>query len=259
VIETSTPVPVATSGIPEHHMPVELNMRHRKHLESVGHATIPGMLAEGPLEELRAEAHRLAAASPDHAHGIRDLLRRSPLIFTWAHSSLILSLLPPGFIPVRSILFDKVPGANWKVAWHQDLTIAVSERQELPGYGPWSVKEGVVHVQPPVSLLDCMVTLRLHLDDTPAANGALRVIPGSHRQGRHDSAAIARVRRQTPEHICEARAGDLLLMKPLLLHASSPSAAPGHRRVIHIEYAVPDVLPAPLSWAESGSGSRAIA
>lgn len=202
------------------------------------------------LAELLAESDRLAIAHPDQAHGIRSLLQRSPMIAAWARSAAVLALLPSGMQPVRAILFDKTPATNWKVAWHQDLTIAVQEKRDLPGYGPWSVKDDTVHVQPPMSLLQGMVTLRLHLDDTPESNGALRVVPGSHLGGRLDPTSISHARRSHPEHVCEADAGDVLLMKPLILHASSASTRPGHRRVVHIEYAPADLLDSRLGWAE---------
>ena len=85
-------------------------------------------------------------------------------------------------VPVRAILFDKNESANWTVPWHQDRAIAVREKIEFPGYGPWSVKSGVVHVQPPLEILEKMVTLRIHLDPCPEDNGPLRVIRGTHRQ-----------------------------------------------------------------------------
>jgi hypothetical protein len=66
--------------------------------------------------------------------------------------------------PVRAIYFDKTPDSNWNVAWHQNLTIAVRERRDAAGFGPWSVKAGVPHVQPPVELLEHLVAVRLHLD-----------------------------------------------------------------------------------------------
>ena len=72
---------------------------------------------------------------------------------------------------VRGIYFDKRVDANWKVAWHQDLSIAVKAKAKIEGYGPWSVKAGITHVQPPVSVLEQMLTVRLHLDDTDETNG----------------------------------------------------------------------------------------
>lgn len=146
---------------------------------------------------------------------------------------------------VRAILFDKVPGANWTVPWHQDLTVAIAEREEVDGYGPWSVKEGVPHVQPPAEVLERMVTLRIHLDDCGLDNGPVRVIPGSHRFGRIPESAVG-------EHLgaevaCTGGLGSVLIMRPLLLHASSPSDNPSHRRVLHLEFAAGSLAP-PLRW-----------
>lgn len=212
---------------------------------------LPGVVSAEILAEMHDEASRLSAYDPDHAHGVRGLFRRSPLLAAWSRSDSVRALLPEGLQPVRGILFDKTPDANWKVAWHQDLTIAVEEKMDTTGYGPWSMKDGIVHVQPPMQVLEGMVTLRLHLDDTPAENGALRVIPASHLGGRLDAEELGALRKFTPEHVCEAGAGDVLLMKPLILHASSASAKPGHRRVVHVEYARKELLHPSLRWAKS--------
>ena len=157
--------------------------------------------------------------------------------------------LPAKPFPVRAIYFDKSPDANWLVAWHQDQTIAVQERHDLPGFGPWSVKNGIVHVQPPVELLEQMVTIRIHLDDADKSNGALRVLPGTHCLGRLDSATISRLQTERSEVTCCAAAGDALLMRPLLLHASGRSVSSRHRRVLHIEYSSSE-LPGGLAWSE---------
>lgn len=150
-------------------------------------------------------------------------------------------------IPVRGIFFDKNPGANWSVVWHQDTSIAVRERIEVPGFGPWSVKAGVTHVRPPAAILEAMVTLRLHLDDCDESNGPLEVIPGSHLQGLIPESEIAAHREQSSPVACTVGAGGVVAMKPLILHASSPATRPGHRRVIHVEYAA-DELPGGLRW-----------
>jgi ectoine hydroxylase-related dioxygenase (phytanoyl-CoA dioxygenase family) len=162
--------------------------------------------------------------------------------------TLVADVLGGEAFAVRGIFFDKTPEANWPVPWHQDLSIAVRERRDAPGWGPWSEKAGVTHVQPPPEILEQILTVRLHLDDCPAENGALRVLPGTHRLGRLDAAEIARLRATTPEAVCAARPGDALLMRPLLLHASSSSQQPGHRRVLHVEFAAGD-LPHGLAWA----------
>jgi len=149
---------------------------------------------------------------------------------------------------VRALLFDKSPTANWGVPWHQDLAIAVAGTREVPGFGPWSVKEGVVHVHPPVRVLERMATVRVSLDDCGPDNGALRVLPGTHLLGKLSATGIARWKSEVAPVTCSAGRGDAVLMKPLLLHASSPAVVPLRRRVLHVEFAC-EPLPHGLIWA----------
>jgi hypothetical protein len=182
----------------------------------------------------------LAALAPLAKAGDRQLLL-IPAIARLANSARLLDTVAP-YLPgkpqlVRAIYFDKSPKVNWLVPWHQDLTIAVRENLDVPGYGPWSVKDGIPHVQPPVAVLESMITLRLHLDDTDETNGVLRVLPGTHRRGKLTAAEIAAARQDVTEFLCTATQGDAYLMRPLLLHASSRSTSDRHRRVLHFEYA----------------------
>lgn len=176
-----------------------------------------------------------------------------PDVNALARSEALMALVKPFLkgraLPVRGIFFDKSAEANWLVAWHQDLTLAVRERFDVPGFGPWSVKAGVSHVQPPAEWLQQMITVRLHLDDADESNGALRVLPGSHAQGRLSTEEIGEWRVRVPEVLCVVPAGGALLMRPLLLHASGRSVSGRHRRVLHLEYAGFD-LPAGLEWHE---------
>ncbi|MES2792022.1 MAG: phytanoyl-CoA dioxygenase family protein [Planctomycetota bacterium] len=150
--------------------------------------------------------------------------------------------------PVKGILFDKTPQANWAVPWHQDLTISVQERCDVPGYDAWSEKDGVPHVQPPASLMAQILAVRIHLDDCPAENGALKIIPGSHAAGRLTDEAATQWRATVPAVTCAAQAGDALFLRPLLLHSSAAATVPGHRRVLHFEYAAVQ-LPEGLAWS----------
>jgi ectoine hydroxylase-related dioxygenase (phytanoyl-CoA dioxygenase family) len=176
-----------------------------------------------------------------------------PAVATLARSDRFLDLVRPHLpaqpFPVRAIYFDKSPGANWLVPWHQDLTLALRARAEHPGFGPWSTKDGIPHVQPPVALLQQMLTIRLHLDDADTSNGALRILPCSHRLGRLSAGRIQGLRKEQCAFVCAVAAGDALLMRPLLLHASSRSTSARHRRVLHLEYAA-FALPADLQWYE---------
>lgn len=216
-------------------------------LNEQGWAMVPEVMDAAECEEL------IRALGPVPGAGRRGLLAE-PKVRELAHSERLLQIvrpcLPAEPRPVRVIYFDKSPGENWLVTWHQDLTIAVCERVDAPGFGPWSVKDGVPHVQPPAELLEKMVTLRIHLDDADAANGALRVLPGSHRHGRLAAGQIQEMREAGSEVLNEARTGDVLLMRPLILHASGKSSSERHRRVLHIEYAGFE-LPGGLRWSEA--------
>jgi hypothetical protein len=201
----------------------------------------------------------LVAALPESVAGWRNLLQRSPAVRDLAHSPAMRNLLAglggENARPVRAVFFDKNPANNWKVPWHQDVTIAVAERCEAPGFKNWSVKDGVLHVQPPAEFLARMITIRIHLDDCGEDNGPLRVVPGSHRHGRLSATEITRLT-ATGEITCCVRQGGAVAMRPLLLHASSPAELPSHRRVIHLEFS-PDALPSGLRWCEDESSPAA--
>lgn len=216
-------------------------------LERDGFSLAPSGLAPEQLAEL-ADALESESLDGVSRRGGATYARRN-LATRPAVVALSRRLAPVGLKLVRAILFDKRPEANWPVPWHQDLSLAVSERAELPGWGPWSVKSGVVHVQPPAEYLEKMLALRLHLDDCPTENGALKVLPGTHLLGRLGATRVQELRTTVPETLCPARAGEVLAMRPLLLHASSPAEIPTRRRVLHLELAPPDLLPAPLRWA----------
>jgi hypothetical protein len=155
-------------------------------LDAKGFSIVPRVLDQTTCESLRD-----LLGDADGA-GTRGMLR-VPEVMRLAQSllvDLVRPHLPAEPVPVRGIYFDKRPETNWLVAWHQDLTLALKERVEVPGFGPWSLKEGVPHVQPPVGMLEQMLSVRLHLDDADATNGALRVLPGTHRLGRLNAEAI---------------------------------------------------------------------
>ena len=183
--------------------------------------------------------------------GVRNLLD-IPAMRELAGSAAVVAMVEPilgsSRKVVRGTLFDKTSVANWKVPWHQDCTIAVVEKFHVEGYGPWSMKAGVVHVQPPASVLEQMVSVRLHLDDCPEANGALRVIGGSHRMGKIPEVQIAEIVTWGRDEVCEVGVGGALVMRPLLVHRSSPAVVPGHRRVLHFDFAAKE-LEGGLRWA----------
>jgi ectoine hydroxylase-related dioxygenase (phytanoyl-CoA dioxygenase family) len=230
-----------------------------------GYAVIADALSPIEVDALSAAADTLPPLTRDEQRaGVRDLFTRLPAVQQLAEHPAIAgwpaAILGAQAFAVRALFFDKTSETNWKVTWHQDLTIPTQVRCEVPGFGPWSVKAGITHVQPPASVLERMLTVRIHLDPCGLENGPLRVLPGTHRLGKVAGARINEMRTTIPEVSVAVPRGGLLLMRPLLLHASSPARSPTHRRVIHLEYAATE-LPAGLAWRERWapprSGTRA--
>jgi len=203
------------------------------------------------LKTALADAEMARAEGGGETFGARNLLAVAALRdAVGALRAMLREITGESLHAVRSLFFDKTPAANWPVPWHQDLTLAVKERHDLPGWTNWTIKRGVHHVQPPAEILSRMMTARLHLDDCTADSGPLRVVPGSHSYGMLVRERLDQAKRHEAAMIC-ARAGDVLLMKPLLLHASSPACVPSHRRVLHIEFTPDALLPEELAWAET--------
>ena len=213
-----------------------------------GYVVVERLFSAGILDNLKAVFANTDTARSERGgemFGARNILA-IPEVQAIAQSSRLPHV--DGMRAVRGIFFDKTPAANWPVAWHQDLTLALAARHDTEGWTNWTVKRGVVHAQAPPEVLARMATVRLHLDDCPEDNGPLRVLPRSHANGILGRDEIA-ARTKSDERTITAKAGDALFMRPLLLHASSPAKRPAHRRVLHLEFAPPDLLPDGLDWA----------
>lgn len=209
-------------------------------LERNGYAVADVVLAAAPCERIAAS---LPAAEALRG-GVRNLLTHPTVTRLLANLG---GIVGPGLVAVKATLFDKRADANWRVAWHQDRAIAVAERIEVDGYGPWSMKAGVIHVEPPTEVLAQMLAVRIHLDDCGPDHGPLRVLPATHRLGKLDADAIAQLAASRPFVELHLPQGAMLLMRPLLVHASPPANLPVQRRVLHIELAPPAAI-APLRW-----------
>nr|WP_249665260.1 phytanoyl-CoA dioxygenase family protein [Mucilaginibacter sp. Bleaf8] len=187
----------------------------------------------------------------DDLFAIRQFLKEVPdakaMALTKKLQNIINQLFGNGYFLVKSIYFDKPEKSNWFVSYHQDLTISVDRRVEQPGFGPWTVKQNQFAVQPPLSILQQNFTVRIHLDDTDETNGALKVIPGSHAKGIYRPETIDWS--HETEDICTVPKGGIMIMRPLLLHASNRTTGNKRRRVIHIEFSKAE-LPEGLQWSE---------
>lgn len=207
-------------------------------IEEQGFAIIPNVLPREEvlclIESLPQTASRRRRAGVRHALGntaVATLAQRPRLL------EIVRDVLGLEALAFRATLFDKSPDANWLVVWHQDTALPLRQRKETPGWGPWSVKEGVTYAHAPAAALRRVLALRIHLDDCTARNGPLRVLPGTHALGVLSDDEVHELTPQMSPYDCVVPQGGVLAMRPLLIHSSSKSQDDTRRRVLHIEYA----------------------
>lgn len=196
------------------------------------------------------ELRELFANQPQHVAGIRlrEIRPLQPLLAPDGQiGTFAASIIGRKSRAVRAILFDKTAETNWSLGWHQDRTICVRERVEVPSYGPWTVKGGMQHVAPPFDLLSRMVTLRVHLDDVPKDNAPLMIVPGSHKLGRIPETEIDEVVLRLGQQPCLAEAGDIWVYATPIVHGSKAATRPERRRVLQVDFSSDD-LPGKLDW-----------
>jgi hypothetical protein len=189
-------------------------------------APVAAVLAAGLATRTRAGARHLLSIP-----AVRQLATEPRLL------EIARRFVGPAAIPFRATLFDKSADANWLVVWHQDTALPLRRRVEMEGWGPWSVKGGVLYAHAPAAALVQVVALRVHLDHSTSDNGPLRVLPGSHTAGLLTDEQIARLQQDITPVECLAAAGGVVAMRPLVVHSSSKSREARPRRVLHIEYA----------------------
>jgi ectoine hydroxylase-related dioxygenase (phytanoyl-CoA dioxygenase family) len=221
-----------------------------RQVEQQGYAIVPNVVTPEEAQELAR--HLEGSALPRSRAGIRHLLSH-PAVMKVANDLRMLgvaqSILGDKAFPFKATLFDKSPDTNWLITWHQDTALPLREKHEISGWGPWSIKEGVAYAHAPAAALEKVIALRLHLDDSTNHNGPLRVVPCTHRKGvLSDQEVEIIVSNATPIN-CLVSKGGVIVMRPLIIHASSKSHSDISRRVLHLEYASCNAVPAPLQLA----------
>jgi hypothetical protein len=203
-----------------------------------GFAIIPDVLAHPDIERLAADLRQAnlvrSRAGVRHAMSLGSVsavAKSSPML------GMAKRILGNEAFPFRATLFDKSALANWLVVWHQDTALPLQTRRETPGWGPWSIKEGIIYAHAPASALMQVLALRLHLDNSMPDNGPLRVLPETHLMGVLTDEEIHDLSTKAAPVDCIVLRGGILAMRPLIVHASSKSVAQAPRRVLHIEYA----------------------
>jgi ectoine hydroxylase-related dioxygenase (phytanoyl-CoA dioxygenase family) len=235
-----------------------MNLDHHKNsIQENGFTVINNVFSEEEIKKIgeiiqNIDTSKETFRKSDDLFAIRQFLKEIPqvreLVFNENIKNIITEIFGEKYFVVKSIYFDKPERSNWYVAYHQDLTISVDKKTDLPGFGPWTTKQNQFAVQPPIDILENIFTIRIHLDDTDEYNGALKVIPTSHAKGIYRPETIDwSVETET---ICRVHKGGIMLMKPLLLHGSNRTTNGKKRRVIHIEFSDRQ-LPEELKWSEN--------
>jgi ectoine hydroxylase-related dioxygenase (phytanoyl-CoA dioxygenase family) len=224
----------------------------RSEVDERGFVVLPAAVEPAVMNQLEDSLRE--SPLPRSRAGMRNALRHSAVIDI-ARSPVLLEvareIVGIEAVPFKATLFDKSPISNWLVTWHQDTALPLQGRRELPEWGPWSVKDGVIYAHAPASALSKVVALRLHLDDSDSMNGPLRVLPGTHTLGVLSDQEIHNISNRTTPIDCLVPRGGLSVMRPLLIHASSKSRSEAPRRVLHVEYAAPGTIHSDLRLAMS--------
>ena len=232
-------------------------MKMKEELDLHGFAIVEDILTELEISKLSQVIEESIQSQVSGKNGelfaMRKFFQQLPAALDILSSSQLPRLISEhfeGYFIVKSIYFDKPASSNWFVSYHQDLTIAVDRRSDIAGFDFWTSKGEHYAVRPPQAMLEDNFTVRLHLDNTTSANGALKVLPGSHLNGVLNSEDVLSF--GDSEAVCEVRAGGAMFMKPLLMHSSGRTTNEERRRVIHIEFSRGS-LPPPLNWTEKRS------
>jgi ectoine hydroxylase-related dioxygenase (phytanoyl-CoA dioxygenase family) len=234
-------------------------MNYSEEINSKGFAIIDAIYSDNEIEKIITEIEKVTQNPNDNStfrksddlFAIRqfhkEIPNTLPYVFNQNLTEIIKNNFGENYFITKSIYFDKPEKSNWFVSYHQDLTISVDKKTEIENFENWTVKQNQYAVQPPKEILENIFTIRIHLDKTTKENGALKVLNKSHQKG------ICRVENikieEEIETICEVEKGGIMIMKPLLFHASNKTTNNERRRVIHIEFSN-HVLPSELEWSE---------
>lgn len=226
--------------------------QNKLELDEKGYSITAKLYSDEELKDIcRLIDENTSFSEPQLVYSIRKLLQEIPelklVLFNDALNALKKTIGGNDFFLTKAIYFDKPEGSNWFVSYHQDLSISVAEKHEVDNFQNWTVKKCQFGVQPPTPILENTITVRIHLDDSDENNGALKVVPNSHKNGivRLDKTAL----NTEQEVTCSVSEGSAMLMKPLTFHSSKRSSNGKRRRVIHLEFCN-QALPEPLIWAE---------
>jgi len=167
-------------------------------------------------------------------HSILCLFSMIPEIkkFVLPNVSSIINEIGSNYRCISSIYYDKPPDSKWELSFHQDVLINLKDKLDDSRFHSWFKKDGYYQVRPPIEVLENIITIRIHLDNCTTKNGALNIVPKSHKIGFIDMTKY----KIDQTKVIEIEEGDILKLNPLLLHASGYNTSSKKRRVIHLEF-----------------------
>ncbi|CAM1344548.1 phytanoyl-CoA dioxygenase family protein [Tenacibaculum amylolyticum] len=223
---------------------------HKEQLEINGYSITKPLISESTLVNLKKIVYR-----EEKSYAIRQLVNKQPEILEVlfkekSFRELYAKVCGKGYFLTKAIYFNKPAMSNWFVGYHQDLSISAKEKQITKDYVQWTYKEKQWGVIPPEGILKNTITFRVHLDSTDETNGALHVIPKSHVKGIIRIDEHFKKEALGKEVLCNVEKGAVMLMNPLVLHASQRSVSASDRSVIHLEFCNQEI---PMGWLERKS------
>ena len=157
-----------------------------------------------------------------HCAGVYDLVTNDRIL------DYVEDILGPNLVCTMTHYFSKMPGDAKSVYWHQDASF-------------WALTPSKV------------VTAWLAIDDVDVENGAMKLFPGTHTQGRipfewvtDEEDGVLNQHVHDPEQYgqpvsVELKAGQISLHTDMLLHGSQPNPSNRRRCGLTIRYFPPDV------------------
>jgi ectoine hydroxylase-related dioxygenase (phytanoyl-CoA dioxygenase family) len=199
-----------------------LDAETRERLDRDGYVPLPGVLSGGQLTAIRARLAELLAAEGDQAgievhqeagaDRLADLVNKGPMFQACFTDPRVLAC-------VAHVLGDfKLSSLNFRAA--------------LPGHGRQSLHADFGGPVPAAGYQVCNSVWLL--DDFTAGNGATRVVPGSHRNGRPAREALADPAAAHPDEVrLIAPAGTVVVFNSHLWHGGTENGSDRPRRALH--------------------------
>jgi hypothetical protein len=205
---------------------VSIPAAHRRQLDERGFVALPGFARAELRQRLTDRIQQLFAAEGDLA---------GAEFKTEPGARRLANLVDKGAVFVECIQEPRLLAYVAHVLGPRFKLSSLNARSAEPGGAaqPLHVDAGAL----PDERGDWVCNTLWMLDDLTETNGALRVVPGSHRLGRRPQDALADPRQSHPgEVLVTGRAGDLLVMNAHLWHGGAANRTQRPRLALHAFY-----------------------